>query len=379
MEPNTPRRTVAHVLHRLYRAGAEVLAADLARRLGSPEGLRFVFICLDELGPMAEQLRAEGYPVVSLDRRPGIDRGAARRMAATLAEHAVDLVHAHQYGPFFYSALARGWMGSRPPILFTEHGRHFPDERKLKHLLVNAVLLKRGDRVTAVGEHVKALLSRNEGIPARRVEVVLNGIDAGAFTPAPGAREAARRALGLRDEQPAFLQVARFHSVKDHETSVRAFAHAAAALPGAVLLLAGAGGEQARIEGWVRELGLGDAVRFLGVREDVPSLLAAADVFVLSSLSEGISVTLLEAMAASLPIVATGVGGNPEVVLHGETGLLSPRRDARAMGLNLAALATDARRRAQMGAAGRRRVETVFTQERMHRRYAALYGEMLAR
>jgi glycosyltransferase involved in cell wall biosynthesis len=102
-------------------------------------------------------------------------------------------------------------------------------------------------------------------------------------------------------------------------------------------------------------------------------------VFVLSSLSEGISVTLLEAMAASLPIIATGVGGNPEVVLHGETGLLSPRRDARAMGLNLAALATDARRRAQMGAAGRRRVETVFTQERMHRRYAALYGEMLAR
>ena len=379
MEGPSARGTVAHVLHRLYRAGAEVLAADLSRRLGSQGGLRFVFICLDELGPMGEQLRAQGYPVVSLDRQPGIDRGAARRMAEALREHRVDLVHAHQYSPFFYAAMARGWLGRRPPILFTEHGRHYPDERKLKHVLVNAVLLKRGDRVTAVGEHVKTLLARNEGIPARRIEVVLNGIDAGAFTPAAGAREATRRALGLAPGQPAFLQVARFHSVKDHETSVRAFARAAAALPGAVLLLAGAGSEQARIEGWVKELGLGDAVRFLGVREDVPNLLAAADVFVLSSLSEGISVTLLEAMAASLPIVATAVGGNPEVVVHGETGLLSPRRDAQAMGLNLAALATDPRRRAEMGNAGRRRVETVFTQERMHRRYAALYGEMMAR
>ncbi len=379
MEGPSARGTVAHVLHRLYRAGAEVLAADLSRRLGSQGGLRFVFICLDELGPMGEQLRAQGYPVVSLDRQPGIDRGAARRMAEALREHRVDLVHAHQYSPFFYAAMARGWLGRRPPILFTEHGRHYPDERKLKHVLVNAVLLKRGDRVTAVGEHVKTLLARNEGIPARRIEVVLNGIDAGAFTPAAGAREATRRALGLAPGQPAFLQVARFHSVKDHETSVRAFARAAAALPGAVLLLAGAGSEQARIEGWVKELGLGDAVRFLGVREDVPNLLAAADVFVLSSLSEGISVTLLEAMAASLTIVATAVGGNPEVVVHGETGLLSPRRDAQAMGLNLAALATDPRRRAEMGNAGRRRVETVFTQERMHRRYAALYGEMMAR
>jgi glycosyltransferase involved in cell wall biosynthesis len=126
----------------------------------------------------------------------------------------------------------------------------------------------------------------------------------------------------------------------------------------------------------VGELGVGGAVRFLGVREDVPRLMAAADVFMLSSLSEGVSVTLLEAMAAGLPIVATDVGGNGEVVVEGETGLLSPRGDAGALGENLGALMRDGGRRMGMGQAGRARVVGLFDQRRMHERYAELYEQM---
>jgi len=133
----------------MHYAGAEVLAAALMDRLGGE--FEFVVLCLDGIGELGEKLRAQGQAVYELGRRPGVDLGVARRLGAALHEHRVDLVHAHQYTPFFYAALARrgGW-GATPPILFTEHGRHYPDPRKWKHVAANRLLLKRDDRATAL-------------------------------------------------------------------------------------------------------------------------------------------------------------------------------------------------------------------------------------
>jgi len=372
---------VAHVLHRLYLAGAEVLAAALARRLG--ERFTFLFLCLDEIGPLGAQLAGEGFTVVDLKRKPGIDLSVGRRMKQLTREHRIDLLHAHQYTPFFYSALSRGLRGGftgRPPILFTEHGRHYPDPRKLKRIAVNKLLLRPGDRVTAVGRFVKRALVDKEGIRDSRIEVIYNGIDGDTFTPdATGQlRATVRGELGIAADQPVVLQVARFHPVKDHATAVRAFAAAKAQMSGQppLLLLAGEGELKADIETLASQLGIADAVRFLGVRGDVPRLMAAADVFMLSSLSEGVSVTLLEAMGAGLPIAATDVGGNSEVVAANESGLLSPRGDAQGLGRNLVTLLRDAGLRRRMGEGGRARLLQTFTQDRMHERYAELYDEL---
>jgi L-malate glycosyltransferase len=396
--------TIAHVLHRLYLAGAEVLAADLARRMS--DRYRFVFLCLDEIGPLGQKLAGEGFPVIDLQRHPGIDWSVARRIRGIVREQRIDLLHAHQYTPFFYAALSRR-LATRPPILFTEHGRHYPDVRKRRRIWANKLLLRKGDRVTAVGQFVKQALVRNEGIAAGRIAVIHNGIDAAEYRPEDKARHRAevRRELGLAPEQLIVLQVARFHPVKDHATGLKAFAatvkqpagplgegsglaasplsirHPPSAIrlhiPSPVLLLVGDGEKRPACEQLARELNLAPAVQFLGVRTDVPRLVAAADVFLLSSLSEGISVTLLEAMAAGVPIAATQVGGNPEVVLHGQTGLLSPRADAPALGANLATLLADAALRQSMGDAGRGRFLELFTQDRMHREYAAIYAQML--
>jgi glycosyltransferase involved in cell wall biosynthesis len=187
-----------------------------------------------------------------------------------------------------------------------------------------------------------------------------------------------RRELGLGDRQPVMLQVARFHPVKDHATALRALAEVVKQVPETVLLLAGDGEKRGELEQLTESLGIARHVKFLGVRGDVPDLMAAADVFMLSSLSEGISVTLLEAMGCELPIATTDVGGNSEVVADGVTGLLSPRGDPRRLAENLVTLLRDEPMRRGFGAAGRARLLELFTQERMHGRYAAIYGEMLA-
>lgn len=362
-----------------------MLAADLARRLS--DRYRFVFFCLDEAGPMASELAAEGFTVVDLKRTPGVDWALARRLAHAVDQHRIALIHAHQYTPFFYASAsrwppARLWPTSRPPILFTEHGRHYPDQRRPRRVLANRFLLANQDRVTAVAGWIKQALIDNEGIAADRIEVVLNGIDPARFSlPTPELRREVRRELGLARGQSAVMQVARFHPVKDHQTAVRGFAHACSMMPDAIrpmLFLVGDGEGQPAIRSLVDQLGLTARVRFLGVRSDIARLLAAADVFMLSSLSEGISVTLLEAMGAGLPIVATGVGGNGEVVVDGQTGLLSPRSDAQALGRNLATLLNAAELGHRLGMAGRQRLLEVFSQDRMHAGYAGLYADMLS-
>lgn len=185
--------------------------------------------------------------------------------------------------------------------------------------------------------------------------------------------------MGVRDDELVVLQVARFHPVKDHATALRAMARVAEQLPRARLVLVGKGALRPAAEALARDLEVGQRVSFLSSREDVDALLPTADVFLLSSLSEGNSVTLLEAMATRLPIVATSVGGTPKVVDHGRNGLLCQRQDVAGLTQNLLLLLRDPDLRRRMGEAGRNRLLQHFNQKAMHDHYANLYNQMLGR
>jgi len=374
---------IAHVLHQLYLAGAEVLARDLSRKLRGRYD--FIFICLDRVGPMGQQLRDEGFEVIDCQRQPGVDWDVAKTIQRLSRERRIDLLHAHQYTPFFYASMSRGMtrFNARPPVIFTEHGRHYPDLRSVKRVWANRLtLLRKHDRVTAVGEFVKRALVTKEGLSANRIEVIRNGIAPEDFDPGPDAdqtRQAVRAELSIPESATVLLQVARFHPVKDHETALRAFAAAHQQHPDSVMVFAGDGDKRSAMETLAGDLNIAPAVRFLGVRDDVHRLMPAADVFVLSSVSEGISVTLLEAMAARIPIVATDVGGNPEVVEHDATGLLSPRQDHEAMAKHMARLMGNATLRGRFGEAGHHRLLERFTQQQMHAGYEQLYRDMLGK
>jgi len=368
--------TLCHVLHTLHVGGAEILAAEYARR-SRPE-FRVVFACLDDLGQLGAKLRDEGFTVEVLGRRPGFDLRCARRLAKFLNEHDVDLVHAHQYGPFVYSSLSRLFrFGTR--VLFLEHGRDYPDYPRPKRKWANRVLLRRNDRVVAVGECVRQALVDNEGLRASRIEVVYNGVDLRRYDPGRSARAAVRAELGVAPDQTLIMQVARLNRLKDHGTALRALKRLIARHPQAKLVLVGDGEERPAIERLIDTLELAPFVTLAGTRNDVPRLLQGADVFLLSSLTEGVALTLIEAMATGLPIVATSVGGNSEVVVDGATGFLVPPRSDAEMADRLERLAISPDQARQFGDAGSRRAAERFSDTQMHAAYRTIYGQMLDR
>ena len=261
----------------------------------------------------------------------------------------------------------------------TEHGRSFPDPPRRTHFLFNRTVLRRGDRIIAVGEDVRRALIDNEGFPPGRVEVVYNGVDTGAFAESARHREAVRREIGVGAGDFVLMQVARLDPIKDHATAVRAVGRAAERRGDVRLVIVGEGAEAGPIDDLIRGLGLGDHVLRLGVRSDVARLLGAADAVLLTSRSEGIPLTLIEGMAAGLPVVATRVGGVPEVVAEGETGLLAPAGDADALAAHILRLADDRDLRERLGRAGRERARTSFDEGRMIAAYDRIYGGFAGR
>jgi len=265
--------------------------------------------------------------------------------------------------------------GSRWPILFTEHGRHQPDFPRRKRMVANRLLLSRRDRVIGVGAAVRQALIDNEGIPRNRVGVLYNGIDVDAFA-ASADRAEARASLGAAPDDFVILQVARLDYLKDHATALRALARIVAKVPRARLVLVGDGPERSAIELQARRLNVHGQVCLLGTRKDVVRLLPGADAYMLTSVSEGIPLTVLEAMAAGLPVVGTDVGGMSEVVADGTTGLLAPVKDDSALAECILRLAVNPQLRRQMGDAGRSRAKQLFDEPRMCAEYKRLYLDL---
>ena len=380
-DPLNPRATMARVgfvLHVMQVAGAEVLVAETIRRLAGR--IAPVIFCLDAVGALGERLQAEGVEVVCLGRRPGRDLRVAWRLARELRARSIEVVHAHQYAPFFYAALAKGMLFPRQPrLIFTEHGRHFPDVvSRLRRIANRAVLHRMADAVNACCAFSAESLDHVDGFPVRRIEVIENGIELSRYGPAED-RNALRRRLGLEPGRRYVAMVARFHPVKDHAMLLHAFAQAAAVRPDVDLLLVGDGPLRSELEALTERLGISGRVRFLGVRSDVADLLRAVNVFALTSVSEAASLTLLEAMASRLPVVVTAVGGNPEIVRDGLEGLLVPRGDAAAAAAAFVRLLDDPPAAARMGEAGRARVEDRYQLSRTIDAYEQLYQRLARR
>ncbi|HEY2883419.1 MAG TPA: glycosyltransferase [Pirellulales bacterium] len=371
------RPTVCQLVHALNVGGAELLAAGFARNL--QDRYRFILVCLEELGTLGEQLRHEGFTVYTLGRRDGIDVACMRKLAGIWRSERVQLIHAHQYTPFFY-ALGSGMFRRRPPVLFTEHGRWFPDYPRRKRIVFNRLMLRKRDRVIGVGGSVRQALIENEGLHPDRVGTIYNGVSLAAFSQAPadaGARSAVRRELAIGDDDFLLVQVARLDALKDHCTAVRTMEHVVKSCPNAKLVLVGVGDQREKIAAEIRARGLEQVVRLVGLRHDVPRLLHAADLFLLTSVSEGIPLTIIEAMATGLPVVSTAVGGVAEVVDDQATGLLAPSGDDEQLAAAAIRLIQSPPLRKQFGEAGCRRATNLFSESQMNASYRQLYGEML--
>jgi sugar transferase (PEP-CTERM/EpsH1 system associated) len=327
-------------------------------------------ICSTMPGGALKPLVDPRVPVHELNRKRGNDPWLVRDLYRLFRRERPDIVHTHAWG-----TLVEGLIAARlarvPLVIHGEHGtlQLKPHQRWLQRRGWNAA-----DQVLSVSSRLAERLAQDVGFPLRRVRTLRNGVDLTRFNRID--RDKVRAGLGVRPDQSVLVTVGRLVPVKDHATLLESLQILRREGMSPLLLVAGEGPLAEMLASRAAALDVDKNVRWLGYRSDVESVLAAGDVFVLSSKSEGLSNTILEAMAAGLPVVATRVGGADEIMLNGETGVLVPPASPDALADALAYLLRDPDARAAMGAAGRERVRAEFSLDAMVTRYEALYLEL---
>jgi sugar transferase (PEP-CTERM/EpsH1 system associated) len=365
-----------HVVDALVLAGMEYGVIKVVNRL--PGTIQPMICCLRHQDDVTRGVLDPRVEVRALEARTRRNYGLIGVLASLFRRERVDVVHSHNWQTYMYAVL--GARLARVPVVV--HGEHGHDEEAApaRRLWVKRRLAPLVNRFVAVSGNLARELEDSWGIARDRIATIPNGVDLPAFDEDVD-RAGIRRELGLEPDAEVVTHVGGMRPVKDHTTLIRAFARAHAARPRARLLIVGGDPASPRgleLEALARELGVGGAVRFAGVRRDVPRLLLASDVYVNSSLYEGMSNTILEAMAARRPAVATAVGGTVELVRDTETGFLVTARDEDAMGERITRLLADPSLRRSVGEAGRRYVEAHHGMQRMVDRYAELYTTAFA-
>jgi glycosyltransferase involved in cell wall biosynthesis len=344
-------------------AGGQAVALELARAART-RGDEVSFVAPGH-GPFVERAGAEGFGVAFVDVRRTHRLDSALRLARLLRRARADLLHTHALAAGNVVARVGARLAGVPVVAHLHIENHFRAATAPVIRTLDNVTARSCARLVAVSDDTRRAYER-QGYPRSRIEVVYNGV----ATMANGALP--------HNDPPVIGEIARLCDVKGQRELIRALAD----IPSARLVLAGrdleqGGAFQAELEREAARVGVSDRVEF-GFRDDVPALLEQLDVVALPSWTEGLPMVVLEAMAAGRPVVATPVGGTPEVVSDGETGLLVPPRDPQALAAALRRVLEDRGLAERLAAAGRRRVEEHFTLDAMNRRMLELYDEVAA-
>jgi sugar transferase (PEP-CTERM/EpsH1 system associated) len=383
---------VAHIIYALGTGGLENGLVNIINRC-PPGRYRHAIICLTRSEEFASRITAPGVEVIELDKRPGHDWGMYWRLWRVLRRLSPAIVHTRNL-----AALETQALGVVMPRCKRVHGEHGRDINDIDGSNVKYRWLRRGlspmiHRFIAVSRDLAEWLKGPVGLPPAKVVQIYNGVAHDRFSP---QRKAGTGNPRVRSEARGIPEgfftvpgcrvvgtVGRLAAVKDQGSLLRALAAIVQAEPTQRetlrCILVGDGPERASLQSLVEELALGDCVWMAGDRDDIPNLLACMDVFVLPSLGEGVSNTVLEAMATGLPVVATRVGGNPELVTEGDTGLLVPVSDIAALARALQRLIDDPALCVRMGNAGLERVQRDFDWQRTVAAYLQVYDVLLGR
>ena len=365
------RPRVVQVIPSLRTGGLENVVVRLAQHFDS--SFDQVVLTPSRNGPIANRLPA-GVRVIAMADRHRPDRWNALRMARLFHALRPDVVHTRNWTCI--DAILGARLARVPVVIQGEHGRDAvdPEGRNRNRQRVRRLLAPLVTQFVTVSRDLARWLVEEVRIPAGKIRTICNGVDLHRFD--GRGREEARRLLGIPDGAITIGTVGRLDPVKDHVGLIHAFARLADD-PRALLLVVGDGPIRGELDTTVASLGLTGRVRLLGELHDIHRVMAALDVFVLASLGEGISNTILEAMATGLPVVATSVGGNPELVVHGLTGLLVPPRCPETLAAALECYLGQPALAVAHGRAGRVRAEAEFSLDRVLTAYGDLYAQLL--
>lgn len=364
---------VVHLIYRLDFGGLETLLVDCINHM-PPERYRHAVVCLTGYTEFADKITRPGVELYALDKQPGLGLGIHVKLFKLLRRLRPAVLHTYNFACAEYAAPA--WLAGVPVRVHAEHGRDASDPQGLnpKHNFLRRALVPFIDRYVPVSHDLHRWLKDVVRIPAAKAELIMNGVDTVRFAPQLPA------AVTPWAGQDVFVigTVGRLQDVKDQASLIEAFAllRARGANERVRLAIVGDGPLREKLAQKARELGVLELIWFPGARNDIPELMRAFDVFALSSIAEGTPVTLLEAMACGLPVVATKVGGIPEVVQEGVNGALVPASNPAALADALEKYVEDAVRVAAHGAAARTAIERHYSVAAMVGAYTALYDRL---
>lgn len=363
-----------HVVETLDVGGAETVVANIVNQT-SP-GFHADVCCLMHAGPIAERISPRVNIIVMGKSVKGNDYLLPFRLAKILRTRRIDIVHSHDWGTLLETALAAIIAGvvvihmvHGPSIHYPTTDRWAPLKKYIRRLVERLMYIK-VHRVIAVSEMVRRELVDDIGLPAGKIAMIRNGIK--LSTKHQNVAEI-RTSLGISPDDMLLITVGRLAEIKNYALLLDAFASAQRSVATLTLLFVGDGPERENLEEKALMLRVKDKVHFLGSRSDVSELLSASDIFALSSRYEGISLALLEAMAANLPAVVTRVGGNTEVVTDGLNGYVVESGNVNELATAIVELASDKIKRKSMGNAARIRVENDFDLTKTVQKYEKLY------
>ncbi len=363
---------ILQILPDLTVGGAERMVVDLVAHL-IRSGLEVAVVSMYDSAQtnLAAELEAVGAPVFYLGKRLGFDPRQFGRIGRVLKRFRPHLVHTHRY------ALSYAWPSLHRQHLPCVHTVHSLAEREVRplHQFIFRKAYRGGVVPVAISKEVADSLARVYGLT--NLPLILNGIEVQKYRQDKTVRFSWRRQNQVSTESVVCVAVGRLVPAKNHALLLRAFREVADAVPAAQLLIAGDGMLRRELEELSRALGLTGRVRLLGERSDIPELLAAADLFVLSSNWEGHPLSVMEALSAGLPVVATAVGGVPEQVDEGVTGLLVPPDDCPALSQALLRLLNDSALRTEMGQHAQQQAGDRFSLTAMTHAYIDLYRCLL--
>lgn len=367
------RISVCHLLPALPAHGAEQLLLDIVRHTDR-ERVRLSVCLISDLGTLVPEFEALGIPVAFLPKKGRTDLSIVFRLARFFRRNRFDVVHTHLFTADLWGRMA----GLLSPVFIvsTSHTTRDPNIGRLGRLL-DKVLDRRNDAVICVSEAVRRYRVEEAGFDPKKLHLIENGIDLDRFQKT-APREEMERRLGLPPGRRWAVIVGRLVPLKGHRFLIEALSLLAKDFPDLGLLIAGAGEEEAALRAETEALGLSDRVVFLGLRRDIPDLLGLSELLVLPSSREGLPIVLLEALAASLPVVVTPVGGIPEVVEDGKTGFFVTQEPASIASALRRILESPESSRA-MGANARRLIEERYDIRSVARRYENLYRSLLAK
>jgi len=377
-----PRPLLAHVVFRFDIGGLENGVVNLINRLPA-ESYRHAIISLTDITDFRARILRDDVQYFALGKRPGHGFRLYPRLFRLFRSLAPDVVHTRNLAALEASLPA--WLAGVPVRIHGEHGRDVGDldgsnrtYRRIRRAYRPFV-----NQYVAVSKDLEQYLSRDIGVDSRRIAWICNGVDTIRFAPAAGTRRLVEGCPFNPTDHWLVGTVGRMQLVKDQVTLARAFVHAVHLDPVAArrmrLILIGDGPLRAEAARVLEAGGLSALAWLPGERSDVADLMRSLDCFVLPSLAEGISNTILEAMATGLPVLATHVGGNGELIDDGITGRLLPAADGEAMAAAILAYFNDSVMAHRHGAAARRSALERFSLDRMVRDYAALYNRLLSR